>query len=211
MMLHEKAAQELEKRRLHLSRISELSGRINRACQRSELWVKETEEFDSEAKEIELSQVYYRKAVDLVYAKSIGELEQIINSALSFVFFDRSYSIKFDLGDQRGKTLELLLLDNSEGRSRTIDMKDGVGNGVRSVVSFVLLTLHLTSRGIPPILFLDEAYSAISESYVDRFFTFARGLSLTKQAPIVLISHDDRFLPYADQKIRVSDGVVQTL
>jgi len=192
-------------------KLREHAEQLLKAEARIEKWTLEDQGLEEKLQLTETSQVFYRKAIDLVYARSIGELETTINAALSFIFYDRSYAIRFELGDQRGKALELYLLDTSDGRNRAVDMKDGVGNGVRSVVSYVLLTLHLTARGIPPILFLDEAYSAISESYVDRFFTFVRGLSLTKQAPLILISHDDRFLPYADQRIRVSNGVVQFL
>lgn len=201
----------LQTHSFHKLKIKEFSEQLERAETRIQKWILEDQGLEEKLQLTETSQVFYRKAIDLVYARSIGELEATINSALSFIFFDRSYSIRFELGDQRGKSMELFLLDTSDGRNRVVDMKDGVGNGVRSVVSYVLLTLHLTARGIPPILFLDEAYSAISESYVDRFFTFVRGLSLTKQAPLILISHDDRFLPYADQRIRVSNGVVQFL
>lgn len=164
-----------------------------------------------ERQRIEESQITYQKAVDLVYERSIGEIEETLNIALAYIFYDRNYRIKFDLGDRRGKSVELLLLDETRAPARTRSMKNGVGNGIRTVVSYILLTLYMTSRGIPPILFSDEGFSAISESYVDRFFTFVRGLSVEKQAPLILISHDDRFLPYADQKIQVQDGKVTVL
>jgi len=159
----------------------------------------------------EQAKEFFLAAVDEVYEASLGEMEKTLNAAVRFIFFDKDYRVKLDLDDRRGKCVDLYLVDNAYDPPMEVDMRDGVGNGVRSVVSFVLRVFRVVSEGLPPLLFDDEAYSAVSESYVDRFFTFARALCEQKGLALVLITHDERFLPYADRRYAVSDGRVTEL
>jgi ABC-type lipoprotein export system ATPase subunit len=85
-------------------------------------------------------------------------------------------------------------------------MKHGIGNGVRNVVSFIYTSFYLISKGNAPIIFADEAYHGISESYLERFFTFVRSLCKARGIAFILITHDNRFLSYADKRYIVSEG-----
>ena len=52
--------------------------------------------------------------------------------------------IKLELEDKRGaKTLNLALIDNEKGFE--VDLKDGVGQGVRTIISFVLKAYYLVN------------------------------------------------------------------
>ena len=55
---------------------------------------------------------------------------------------------------------------------------------------------------------LDEKYSAVSEEYVPAFFEFLAKLCESLQFRIILITHDKRFLQYADKTYRIDKGVV---
>jgi hypothetical protein len=138
----------------------------------------------------------------------MGEINDVLNDGVKFIFYDKNYSVKIDLSDVRNKTLELFLHDEDYDPPRVSSIKGGVGNGVRTVVSFVLLAYYIISLGRKRIIFSDEAYSGISESYVDRFFTFVKAFCEKKGLKFVLITHDNRFLDYGDKKYVVSDGVV---
>lgn len=157
----------------------------------------------------EASREVYRKVIDEVYLRSLGRIEDTINDALKFIFSDRMYSAKLEVGDNRGKTMEILLYDNGFNPPRIVNMKTGVGNGIRSVVSFVLLSFYLIARGRAPVIFADEAYSAISEGYVERFFQFAKSLCKARDVVLVIVTHDPRFLVYADRRYQVSEGDVE--
>ena len=52
---------------------------------------------------------YYRKAIDIVYERSIKELKDVLNSALAYVFYDENYRIEIELTDKRGKSLSMRL------------------------------------------------------------------------------------------------------
>lgn len=156
-----------------------------------------------------LSKEFYQKAVDLVYATSVGELEKVLNLALKFVFFDKSYQIRIELDDSRGvKTLEFILLDDVESPPMEVDLKDGTGAGIRTVVSFVIHFFYLVNKGVSPFLFVDEHYSAISSQYRDRFFQFVKQVCQKKEGGLVLITHDMDIMEMADRTYIVADGVV---
>lgn len=160
---------------------------------------------------VEAARDVYRLAVEKVYTDSLGSVEETINAALRFIFHDKQYGAKLDVGDNRSKTVDLLLYDYGYDPPRIVDMKMGVGNGVRTVVSFILLVFYMVSMGRVPIIFADEAYSAISAEYVGKFFEFTSAMCKEKGAPLVLITHDMRFTPYADKRYTVNEGVVREI
>ena len=154
------------------------------------------------------SQQIYKSAVDEVYRRSLGEVEEVVNMALQYVFFDKNYSVSIEIGDVRSKTIDILFYDNDTDPPIVMDSKTGVGNGIRTVESFVLLTYYLISTNIYPFIFADEAYSGVSEAYVDRYFSFVDSLCKKKGLKFGLITHDQRFLIYGNNQYSVSDGNV---
>ena len=55
---------------------------------------------------------------------------------------------------------------------------------------------------------MDEKYSALSEHYVPRFFEFLKKMAEEKGMIVVLITHDTRFMDYADNIYMVNMGNV---
>jgi DNA repair exonuclease SbcCD ATPase subunit len=155
---------------------------------------------NSESKEL------YKQATDLIYSKSIGELENTINKGLSTIFYDKDFQIKFELGDRVNKTLNVYLVDNQ--KDLIVNMKSGVGAGVRSVVSFVLLVFYILNKKSFPIIFLDESYSEISKAYIENFFNFIKYLCESKGLHLIMVTHDDRFINYSDKVYTISDGFI---
>lgn len=155
----------------------------------------------------ESSKLYLERAVDLVYRQSVGELEEKVNQALSFVFFDRKFRFRIAIDDQRGtKHVNFVLYD---GQADTeVDLKDGTGAGVRTVVSILLHVHYLLARRLEPVLFVDEGYAFLAEEYVDRFFELIKAISRAHEFALVIISHDRRFTEVADAEYRMDTGVL---
>lgn len=157
---------------------------------------------------IKESQVYFQRAIDILYEKSVGELENVINLALQFIFYDIDYKIKIELTDKRGKSLDFYIL-KSDGNLE--DVINGVGKSVRTVISFILHIYFLINKGAYPILFLDEQFTGMSNEYVQNFMDFVKSFCKEKNFIIILISHDERFINYADNTFIVSSGNVTKL
>lgn len=197
--------------------LSALSARLKLLKQKHGSLLKEAEDtqehiscVEKEISVCEESQEYYKRAVDLLYSRSIGELEALLNRSLAYVFYDKPYKVRFDLDFSRGKkSVSIILLDCSDPKEPIeIDIKDGVGNGIRTVISFILSVYYILSKNAYPILLLDESYSYLSAQYVQRFFEMIKGFCERKNLRVVLISHDVRFLDFSDKKYTVADGIV---
>lgn len=164
---------------------------------------------EKDLKVIQESAVYYKRSQDILYEKSVGALRDLINSALSFVFYDKRYEISINLEDKRGtKTLGFNILDLDNGTE--VNIKNGCGNGVRSVVSAILNIFAILNKN-SKILILDEKYSHISTDYISSFFEFLNKICQDKQMRIIMVTHDQRFLDFADKTYRVTDGRIEEL
>ena len=151
----------------------------------------------------------YTLAVNQIYEESIGGLKDTLNTALQYIMFDKNYTANLTLEDKRGtKTLDITLVDNDDNFE--VDLKDGVGQGVRTIISFVLKMYYLINKN-SHILLLDEKYSALSAHYIPRFFEFMTEMCNEKNFIVVLITHDERFLEYGTKMYSVLDGYVEVI
>ena len=168
---------------------------------------KEVEQYAKRLKFLKCTKELYLNAVDLMYQESIGVLQETLNSAMQYVMKDKDYSVKLELEDKRGaKTLNLALIDNEKGFE--VDLKDGVGQGVRTIISFVLKAYYLVNDN-SKVLMLDEKYSALSAQYIPYFMEFLKKFTEERDFIIVMITHDNRFVNYADKVYIVADGIVR--
>lgn len=148
----------------------------------------------------------YTVAVNELYEESIVALKDTLNTALKYVFFDKNYSANLELEDNRSsKSLSISLVDDDDGFE--VDIKDGVGQGVRTVISFVLKSYYLLNQN-SKVLFLDEKYSALSAHYVPKFYDFVQRFCEENDFIIVMISHIDNQIERADRIYYINDGVI---
>ena len=148
----------------------------------------------------------YTIAVNELYEESIGALKDTLNTALKYVMFDKNYSANLELEDARGtKSLSVTLVDDDDGFE--VDLKDGVGQGVRTIISFVLKSYYLLNQN-SKVLFLDEKYSALSSHYVPRFYEFMKRFCEENDFIIVMISHIANQIEHADKIYYINDGVI---
>lgn len=149
----------------------------------------------------------YRVAVNELYEESIGALQETLNMALKYIMYDKNYSAKLILEDvaRSTKALSILLIDEDDGFE--VDLKDGVGQGVRTIISFVLKSYYLLNQN-SKVLFLDEKYSALSAHYVPRFYEFIEKFCEDNDFIIVMISHVDNQIEHADKVYYLNDGVI---
>ena len=148
----------------------------------------------------------YTLVVNELYEESIVALKDTLNTALKYIIFDKNYSVDLILEDKRGvKSLSLLLIDEDDGFE--VDLKDGVGQGVRTIISFVLESYYLLNQN-SKVLFLDEKYSALSSHYIPRFYEFMEKFCEENDFIIVMISHIESQIEHADKVYYLNDGVI---
>ena len=193
-----------------ISEINALSGKLSLMKSDAERCGRQVFKYDAElgelAAENELlleTREYYRKTIDTIYERSIGELKVTLNTAISFVFPDKMLEVDIILNDKRGKSLSLVISSNG----KVVSLKDGMGMGVNCVISAILHIYYLQCKG-SKILMLDESYHNISVDYIARFFEFIEKLCKSLNFKLILITHDERVISYADKVFVVCDGQV---
>ena len=148
----------------------------------------------------------YRVAINELYEESIEALQNTLNAALKYIMYDKNYSAKLVLEDTgMAKSLSIALVDEDDGFE--VDLKDGVGQGVRTIISFVLKSYYLLNQN-SKVLFLDEKYSALSAHYVPRFYEFIEKFCEDNDFIIVMISHVDSQIEHAGKVYYLNDGVI---
>lgn len=166
---------------------------------------EEVTTFHEKQKVIENAKQRYLKFIDKVYLHSIEEMENFANYVLSYVFIDEKYTLRFELSDKYNKSISFYIYD--EKKDLELPLRKGNGNGVKAVVSFVLLAYYLIRQQCP-YMFLDESFVNISAGYIERFFDLVRTLCHDHNMCIVLITHDPRFVDFADIIYEVNNGNV---
>lgn len=176
---------------------------IEETCKDLDKTLKEKQEylaFIKKAKE------KYQVAVTELYEESVEALQETLNTALKYIMYDKNYSAHMELEDKRGtKSLMISLVDEDDGFE--VDLKDGVGQGVRTIISFVLKSYYLLNQD-SRVLFLDEKYSALSAHYVPRFYEFVEKFCEDNDFIIVMISHIDNQIEHANKVYYLNDGVI---
>ena len=148
----------------------------------------------------------YRVAINELYEESIEALQNTLNAALKYIMYDKNYSAKLVLEDTgMAKSLSIALVDEDDGFE--VDLRDGVGQGVRTIISFVLKSYYLLNQN-SKVLFLDEKYSALSAHYVPRFYEFIEKFCEDNDFIIVMISHVDSQIEHAGKVYYLNDGVI---
>ncbi|MEM4261249.1 MAG: hypothetical protein QXG00_08445 [Candidatus Woesearchaeota archaeon] len=155
----------------------------------------------------DLAKSFYQRAVDGIYNESVAELNMILNSAIRYIFYDKRFTVELQLNDRRGKALNIILRDEDMAEPIDINVKNGVGAGVRTVISFILHFYYLLNKD-SKILLLDESYSYVSEEYRAKFFEFIQNIAVEREFIIGLIAHLDFISDYANCKYKIQDGVL---
>lgn len=153
---------------------------------------------------------YMKEIIDLLSRTHIDHLEKLLNSAVSTIFFDKNYSIRFEVSEYRNSNcLSINLVETlDDGTEIVTDIKDN-GFGIKTIVGFILQIYFILYHKLSPILFIDEGFSALSDQYIPYLRSLLNSLKEEYNFIFVLIAHDPRFIQIADLIYEVKDGEVK--
>lgn len=151
-----------------------------------------------------------KKIVESMSTSQIKHLEDLINSALETIFFDRQYSVEMNITELRNtNNLQILLNEvNDDGDMIKTKLTDN-GYGVKSIIGFILQIYFIIYHKEYPVLFLDEAFGTLSSQYVPYLKVLMDELAKRYGFIFVLITHDTRFIDIADKTYLVNKGEVR--
>ena len=178
--------------------------------------IKEKENAAKELANLVKKESQYESAVELMKKiiegmsqSQITHLENLINSALETIFFDRQYSVELLVTELRNtNNLQIILNEiNDEGQLIKTKLNDN-GFGVKSIIGFILQIYFILYHHQYPVLFLDEAFSTLSDQYVPYLKVLMDELAAKYNFIFVLITHDTRFMDIANRTYIVNKGNV---
>lgn len=170
----------------------------------------------NELKETIIKESNYEKAVDLMKKiiegmsqSQINHLEELINSALETIFFDRQYFVELNVTELRNtNNLQIILNEiNEEGQVIKTKLENN-GYGVKSIIGFILQVYFILYYKQYPIMFLDEAFTNLSKQYLPYLKSLINDLAEKYNFIFVLVTHDTELMSLSDRTYLVDKGKV---
>ena len=155
---------------------------------------------------------YTKELLDLMSRSQIKHLEELLNSAVSTIFFDKNYRIEFEISEYRNSNcLTIYLIQTqSDGTEIKTDIKDN-GFGIKTIIGFVLQIYFIIFNKLSPVLFVDEAFGNLSTQYIPYLRSLLTSLTEKYGFIFVLISHDPRLIDIADKIYTVKNGEIKLM
>ena len=148
-----------------------------------------------------------KKLVESMSQSQIKHLEELINSSLETIFFDRRYSVDMNVTELRNtNNLQILLNEILDDGTVLKTKLDDNGFGVKSIIGFILQIYYILYYHQYPVLFLDEAFGTLSSQYIPYLKVLIDELSKKYGFIFILITHDTRFMDISDRTYLVDKG-----
>lgn len=148
-----------------------------------------------------------KKLIEKMSEKGIEKLKQLLAYGMAAIFEDKAYSVQIEISERGDvKTAEFYLTTVKDGKSQREKLRDSVGGGIQTVVSLILRIYFILVLKQRRIICLDESLSQLSDVYLDGLFSFLRRTIDDLGFRYLWVTHDTRFISYADQLYRVREG-----
>ena len=169
-------------------------------------------------KSLQENHTLYEESIDILKGlisklsrHHIEHLEKLINTSVKTIFLDRKYTIEFEITEYRNtNNLQLTLLDETTGEPIRSDLNSN-GYGLKAIIGFILQVYFILYYHQAPVMFLDEAFSNLSQQYLPYLRALINDLRDKYEFIFVLITHDPRLKEIADKTYEVSMGDVKLL
>ena len=152
---------------------------------------------------IEEGQVVVRKIMGWLAERGVRALEKMLEDGLNMVFLDSQCQVKIELDDKRDyKVMNTLLLEGD----LTCNIKDSVGEGVKSVISLLYQIYYIVNSGGLRFLLLDECLSTIHPDEMENLFRLFKVFHDKLGFNFLLVTHTKKVIKLADAVYRIENG-----
>lgn len=165
---------------------------------------RELDSIESLLNDTNVSFNYLYNLVNVESNKFITRLSDMLNYGIKTIFYDCDYTIEIRVKDNKASIY--LVYEDIDNDTKVEAEIHNCGGGIRTVIGFLIQVYFLFYTRSERIIFVDEGFSQISSQYIERFFSLIKELAKSNNLKIVLITHDDRFVDYADKNYEIRDG-----
>lgn len=171
--------------------------------------IKDLEKIVKDQQTYENSIDILKKMMDNLSRSQISHLNDLLNSSVQSIFFDRQYSIELQVTELRNQNQLKILLHEDTPEGHVISDINDNGYGLKGIIGFILQCYFIIYYKQEPILFLDEAFGNLSSQYLPYLKALINSLTNKYGFRFVLITHDERLMEMADRTYQVRLGAVQ--
>jgi hypothetical protein len=148
-----------------------------------------------------------KNLIQTMATEHINEAANFINEGLKTIFYDKEYKIEIEIEDKRNlKQANLYLIEKNGEDILKSSLKDSVGGGVLVTIGFLFQVFYIQYHGLSPIIFLDEAFTQLSDKYIIYLKMFIEDIAKRLGFIFVLITHDERLMHNAVKTYEVEGG-----
>jgi DNA repair exonuclease SbcCD ATPase subunit len=153
----------------------------------------------------ELGYEYLERLIHVESTKFIKRLQDLITYGLKAIFYDRpDYACDIRVNDNSTATIHLIQEDDESGLIIDPEVRN-CGGGIRTVVGIIIQIFFIFHYNAEHIIFVDEGFSQVSSKYIPYLMAFLEELAEKKDLIVVLITHDDRLVPYAKRVYEITN------
>lgn len=133
------------------------------------------------------------------------EVEKMVTQALRGIFEDSYIKFNINFVVKHNQTEAEFILSNENKKSKIKgDILATYGGGLGDIISVALRVIVMQLLKIKGPLILDEPGKFISEEYINNFGKFLVQLSNTFNRQIIMVTHNERLVCFANNTIKVS-------
>jgi DNA repair exonuclease SbcCD ATPase subunit len=197
-------------------RIAELTNKVSNARftveQSEEVIRTTTEELEALTHQINILSKAQKVVQEMIASYSLEQikrLEVVVTRCLRTVFYDKELSFEVEIVDKRNvKNVFFYITETVGDKTYRFPLDtSSVAGGILVVTSFIIQIYFITFFKLPQIVFLDEAFSQVSDQYIPFLNQLLYGLKDAYGLIVVLITHDPRFSELAERTYEVANGV----
>lgn len=151
-----------------------------------------------------------KKLIGILSEKGMKHLQALLTYGMDTIYYDRSYQVEIKVDEFRNnKAAEFWIIKKEKnGRTIRVRMRNGVGGGIRAVVSLILRIHFIISLELRRFLIIDEGLCQLSSQYVPGLFEFLQSVIQDLGFKILFVTQDPRFPVYGNRIYNVAKGRV---
>lgn len=178
-------------------RISHLEGVYSKYRKDESRMKTEIDQLEHKVKILEKVSEALKMILQALVHEDIEGIRSIITDGLQTIFNDQNLSLGVESSIKRGKVnIDFSVFDHNKDVGG--DVLDSFGGGVANIVSLLFRFITILKLKLYPFLALDESLGAVSEEYLDNTGQFLKALCAKSGFDILLVTHQPRFLDFAD-------------
>lgn len=173
--------------------------------------------FEAKAKETRLENSIEMNSKALVVIQTLYEklnekglqvVCKLMTGGLSQIFPDRNYQVCHAITMERGvNNLNFFLKEiREDGKIVTSNIRNSTGGSIRAITGLVGTLFYILKLKGKRFIAIDEGLSQVEDLVVEDLFKMIKSFCKEAGFMILLVTHDPRFLPYADRTYIVKDG-----